>query len=62
MVLSLIAAAVYAIGVVTQKPLLAEVSALRVTWLACVIGAVVCMPFASALARDLASAPASSVW
>jgi drug/metabolite transporter (DMT)-like permease len=61
-VLSLIAAGAYATGVITQKPLLAEVSGLRVTWLACVIGAAVCLPFAPALVRDLGSAPASSVW
>lgn len=61
-VLSLVAAAAYAVGVVTQKPLLTEVSGPRVTWLACVIGAVVCVPFAPALVHDLASAPASSVW
>ena len=61
-VLSLVAAGAYATGVITQKPLLAEVSGLRVTWLACVIGAAVCLPFAPALVRDLGSAPASSVW
>jgi drug/metabolite transporter (DMT)-like permease len=60
--LSLVAAMAYAIGVVAQKPLLADVSALRVTWLACVIGAAACLPFAPALVRDLAAAPASSVW
>ncbi|HEX2356969.1 MAG TPA: DMT family transporter [Micromonosporaceae bacterium] len=60
--LSLVAAGAYATGVITQKPLLAEVSGLRVTWLACVIGAAVCLPFAPALVRDLGSAPASSVW
>jgi drug/metabolite transporter (DMT)-like permease len=60
--LSLVAAGAYAIGVVSQKPLLAEVSALRVTWLACVVGAVACLPFAPALVRDLSSAPASTVW
>jgi drug/metabolite transporter (DMT)-like permease len=61
-VLSLVAAAAYAIGVVTQKPLLAGVSALRITWLACVIGAAVCLPFAPALITDVASAPTSTVW
>jgi drug/metabolite transporter (DMT)-like permease len=60
--LSLVAATAYAIGVVAQKPLLADVSALRVTWLACAIGAAACLPFAPALVRDLAAAPASSVW
>src|SRR3954451_14974774 len=34
-VLCVLAAAAYAIGVVSQKPLLAELPALQVTWLAC---------------------------
>ena len=55
------AAVFYAIGVVTQKPVLARVSPLMVTWLACTFGAIVCLPFAFSLARQLPDAPASSV-
>jgi drug/metabolite transporter (DMT)-like permease len=55
------AAAAYAGGVVAQKPLLERTSALQVTFLACVIGAAACLPFAPALVRELGDAPASSV-
>jgi drug/metabolite transporter (DMT)-like permease len=42
----LVAAIVYAVSVVTQKPLLQAMSALRVTWIACTIGAILCLPYA----------------
>jgi drug/metabolite transporter (DMT)-like permease len=61
-VLCLVAAVVYAIAVVAQKPLLASVSALRVTWLACTVGAVVCLPFAGQLVSQLSRAGAQTVW
>lgn len=61
-VLSVVAAVAYAIGVVTQKPLLTEMSALRVTWLACTIGLIVCLPFAPALLRELGTASGSAIW
>jgi drug/metabolite transporter (DMT)-like permease len=61
-VLCLVAAAGYAIGVVTQKPLLAGSSALQVTWLAGMVGAVACLPFAPVLVRDLAGATPSTIW
>ncbi|HXD66436.1 MAG TPA: DMT family transporter [Solirubrobacteraceae bacterium] len=58
--LCIIAAAVYAVGVVAQKPALRHGSPLAVTWLACAIGAICCLPFAPALVRQLShvSAPA----
>jgi drug/metabolite transporter (DMT)-like permease len=58
--LCLVAAVFYAFGVVAQKPVLTRVSALQVTWLACTFGAVVCLPFASQLAREAPAAPASA--
>jgi drug/metabolite transporter (DMT)-like permease len=61
-VLCLLAAVVYAIAVVVQKPLLVSVSALRVTWLACTVGAVVCLPFAGQLVRQLSHAHAQTIW
>lgn len=58
-VLCLAAAAAYAIGVVSQKPLLARLPALEVTWLSCVIGAVACLPFGPALVREVRP---STIW
>ncbi|MDQ1649654.1 MAG: hypothetical protein QOG60_1711 [Frankiaceae bacterium] len=58
--LCLVAAVAYAGGVVSQKPLLGHLSALQVTWLACTIGAVACLPYLPSLAQGLGSAPASS--
>ena len=43
-VLCLVAAVAYSISLVLQKPLMARLSAIHVTWLACTIGAVVCLP------------------
>ncbi len=55
------AALFYAGGVVAQKPLLARVSPLQVTWLACTVGAVVCLPFAGTLGRELPHTHASAI-
>jgi drug/metabolite transporter (DMT)-like permease len=59
--LCLAAAVFYAVGVVAQKPVLTRVSALQVTWLACTFGALVCLPFAFSLGRELPDAPASAI-
>jgi drug/metabolite transporter (DMT)-like permease len=61
--LCLLAALVYSISLVVQKPLLSRLSALHVTWLACTIGAVVCLPFVGQLVHDSADASTSDlVW
>jgi drug/metabolite transporter (DMT)-like permease len=61
--LCLVAAVTYAIAVVAQKPLLSRSSPLAITWLACTIGAVCCLPFAPQLAGEAADASAESlVW
>ena len=60
--LCLVAAAAYAIGVVSQKPLLARLPALEVTWLSCLIGAVACLPFGPTLLREAADARPVTVW
>jgi drug/metabolite transporter (DMT)-like permease len=61
--LCVIAAAVYAVGVVAQKPALRHGSPLAVTWLACAIGAVCCLPYAPALVRQLGHARGSAlIW
>ena len=59
--LCIIAAAVYAVGVVAQKPALRYGSPLAVTWLACAIGAVCCLPYAPSLAHQLGHVHASAV-
>ena len=62
-VLCLIAAVAYAVGVVLQKPAVRDTPALMVTWLACLVGAVVLVPFAPLLVRDLGTAsPEALAW
>jgi len=60
--LCLLAALVYSISLVVQKPLVSRLSALHVTWLACTIGAVVCLPFLGRLVDDTQHASASDIW
>ena len=63
MLLCLVAAVVYSISLILQKPLVGRLPAVHVTWLACTIGAVVCLPFAGQLVeRGRATRPASSIW
>ncbi|MGW5660525.1 DMT family transporter [Streptomyces sp. NPDC003758] len=59
-VLCLLAAGAYAAGVVAQKPALGAASALQATTFGCLVGAVVCLPFAGQLVHDAARAPASA--
>ena len=56
-VLCLAAAVTYAIGVLAQKPVLRRLPGLQVTFTACAIGAVACLPFAPSLVDTVASAP-----
>lgn len=60
-ILCILAALAYAGGVTLQKPTRRYVSALQVTWLACLIGAVVCLPFAPGLVTDLGRAQTTNV-
>ncbi|MEZ0579690.1 DMT family transporter [Nocardioides sp. MH1] len=60
--LCLVSAITYSVSLILQKPLVADLSAVHVTWLACVIGAATCLPFAPALVDQAADAPASSLW
>ena len=59
--LCVVAAVTYAIGVVAQKPLLRRLPGLQVTFLACAIGAVCCLPWTGVLVAELRTAPAGSV-
>jgi drug/metabolite transporter (DMT)-like permease len=60
-VLCLVAAVVYSTSLVLQKPLVAALPAIHVTWLACTIGGVVCLPFAGQLVGDVRDASTSDV-
>ncbi|WP_244930097.1 DMT family transporter [Nocardioides sp. W7] len=60
-VLCLVAAVVYSVSLVLQKPLVARLPALQVTWLACTVGAIVCLPFAGQLVEEAGEASASSI-
>ena len=59
--LCLLAAVGYAVGVLSQKPVLATTSALRTTWLAATVGALACLPYAPQLVRELSAAPAGAL-
>lgn len=54
---SLIAALVYAIGVLCQKRVLTRLPAGQITWLGCLIGAIACLPFTGGLFVELQTAP-----
>jgi drug/metabolite transporter (DMT)-like permease len=60
--LCLLAALVYSIALVVQKPLVSRLSALHVTWLACTVGAVACLPFAGQLVSATGDASPSDIW
>lgn len=59
--LAVVAAVTYAIGVLAQKPILGRAGALEVTFLACVIGAVVCLPWSLQLVDVVRTAELSTV-
>jgi drug/metabolite transporter (DMT)-like permease len=59
-VLALAAAALYAVGVVLQKQALTSVDPFTATWLGCLAGAAVCLPWLGDLIREAAVAPASA--
>ena len=60
-ILCVVAAVAYAGGVITQKPLLARMTPLQVTWVGCTAGALACLPFAGSLWRDASDARASAI-
>jgi drug/metabolite transporter (DMT)-like permease len=59
--LTFVATLASAAGVVAQKPVLARLSALQVTWTCCAVGALCCLPYAPALARDLRTAQSADL-
>jgi drug/metabolite transporter (DMT)-like permease len=54
--LLVVAASAYASAVVIQKPVLARVSPLQVTWLGCAAGTIACLPFTPGLVHDISTA------
>ena len=59
--LCILSAVVYSISLILQKPLMKRMAAIQVVWLACTVGAIVCLPFAGTLVRETAAAPVSSI-
>lgn len=59
--LCLAAAVFYAVGALSQKPTLTTVAPAMSVWMACTIGAVVCLPYAPALVDQLGDASASEI-
>jgi drug/metabolite transporter (DMT)-like permease len=60
-VLCVAAALAYAGGATLQKPAVRDVPALEVTWIACLVGAVACLPFAPGLVAQLGTASPDGV-
>jgi drug/metabolite transporter (DMT)-like permease len=60
--LVVVSAVAYAGALVAQKVVLRHLSGLVVTWAACTVGTVACLPFAGELVRGLAAAPAVVWW
>jgi drug/metabolite transporter (DMT)-like permease len=59
--LGLASAVLYAAGVLTQKVTLRSADALTATWLGCVVGTVVLLPFAGPALEELGRAPWSAI-
>ena len=60
-VLCLVSAAAYAVSLTIQKPLVSRLSGIEVTWIACTVGLIVCLPFAGQLVQDTQSASAGDI-
>ena len=60
--LCLLAAVSWAVGVLAQKPAMRRLPALQVTFTACVVGALACLPFAGQLRADLPGATPAATW
>jgi drug/metabolite transporter (DMT)-like permease len=60
-VLCLISAAAYAVSLILQKPLVGRLPAIEVTWIACTVGAIACLPFAGDLVTDARASSAADL-
>ena len=60
-VLCVVAAFAYAAAVIVQKPVLLRASAFQVTWIACTVATIVCLPLTPQLLHDLRDADNGSI-
>jgi drug/metabolite transporter (DMT)-like permease len=60
-VLCLVSAAAYAVSLTIQKPLVSRLSGVEVTWIACTVGVLVCLPFAGQLVHDTSAASGADI-
>lgn len=61
--MAVVAAVTYAIGVLAQKPLLGRLPGLEVTWLACLVGVVICLPWSGDLVHVVRTgSPSDLLW
>jgi drug/metabolite transporter (DMT)-like permease len=60
-VLCVVAAFAYAAAVIVQKPVLLRASAFQVTWIACTVATIACLPLTPQLLHDLRDADSSSI-
>ncbi len=60
-VLCLVCAVVYSTSVILQKPLMQRLPAVQVTWLACTVGMVCCLPFGVQLWREASLSSAADL-
>ncbi len=56
------AAAFYAFGALAQKPALKHMKPVMSVWLGCLVGVVVCLPFAPTLIDELGRASTEDIW
>jgi drug/metabolite transporter (DMT)-like permease len=59
--LCLLSAAAYAVSLVLQKPLVSRLPAIQVTWTACAVGTLACLPFAGDLGSEVWTAGAVDI-
>ena len=59
--LCLLAALTYAVSLILQKPLMAALSAVQVTWIACTVGLIAVLPWSAQLLSQAGAATASDV-
>lgn len=60
--LCLLAAALAAVSVIIQKPVLRKFPAAQATWFGILVGALCCLPFAGQLVSEVQAAPPQATW